>query len=243
MSLEINIEELRKTKNYEEIAEIAEKLMDEVERFQGHTKAELIRLMADKLEEAGYPILEIREKIQERLGLRVTRQYLLMCLDDRFKNPKRVAAGKAIREAEKQTNTGASGSSTVMEEPGFESDNDDNDDNKTEADIPDSEYLARKNWESPDTESVKYSDEYIEKLEQLQQQVKALKGELNYNDMLSTVRILKLNKATLNRLDNASAASKVYTYLLVDIRTNEAREIYSDVEWKKKLKQQQNTES
>ena len=76
ISLEINIEELRKSKNFEEVAEITEQYLDEVEKFENVTKGELIRIMADKLEEAGYPIKEIREKIDERLKGKVTRQYI-----------------------------------------------------------------------------------------------------------------------------------------------------------------------
>lgn len=205
ISLEINIDELRK-RNFEEVAEITEQYLDEVEKFENVTKGELIRIMADKLDEAGYPIKEIREKIDERLKGKVTRQYISQQLDDRFKNPKRVAAGRAIREAEKQlqqTNVGSSGLSTVMAEPEF--------DEETEADVEDSKYLAQKNWESPfgtDDET-----------------------------KLTVIKIEKMDANMLMRLTSATTWSKNNVYLLIHPKTGRVEQIYSDVFYEKRFKQ------
>ena len=207
ISLEINIEELRKSKNFEEVAEITEQYLDEVEKFENVTKGELIRIMADKLEEAGYPIKEIREKIDERLKGKVTRQYISQQLDDRFKNPKMVAAGKAVRAAEKQqqTNVGSSGMSTMMAEPDF--------DEETEADIPDSEYLEKKNWESPF-------------------------GMVDDETKLTVIKIEKMDESMLKRLTSTSTWSETNTYLLIHPKTGRVEQVYSDVYYEKRFKQQ-----
>jgi hypothetical protein len=141
--LEINADELRRFKNFEEVAEITEWCLDQAREFEEVTKGELIRIMAEKLEDAGYPIKEIREKIDERLHGKVSRQHISQSLDDRFKNPRMVAAGKAVRERTNKTrltNTGAMALIQALDEPG---------DGDTESDVSDPEYLDRKNTDSP----------------------------------------------------------------------------------------------
>lgn len=212
ISLEINIEELRKNKNFEEVAELTEQYLDEVQKFEDITQGELIRIMAEKLEEAGYPIREIREKIDERMHGKVTRQYISQQLDDRFKNPKKVAAGKATREAHKQqTNVGAASSSTVlMVEPEL---------GDTESDVGDSDYLDRKN-EGDDGDN----DGEEEKLCANTDKLKPF-----------TVKIPKMDTATLNRLYSASLASRSSIHLVIDPATNTVMEAYSDVYYEKNM--------
>lgn len=223
ISLEINIEELRKNKNFEEVAELTERLLDEVERFENVTSGELIRIMAEKLEEAGYPLKEIREKIDERMHGKVSRQHISQSLDERFKNPKKVAAGRATREAHKQqqpklqqqqqqTNVGAGGMmSTVMVEPEFD-DNDNNDNDDTEADVPDTEYLERKNLEPP--------------------------FGTDDGAKLTVVRIEKMDESMLKRLVDATSWSKTHTYLLIHPKTGKVEQMYSDVFYEKRFMQQ-----
>ena len=222
ISLEINIEELRKNKNFEEVAELTERLLDEVEKFENVTSGELIRIMAEKLEDAGYPLKEIREKIDERMHGKVSRQHISQSLDERFKNPKKVAAGRATREAHKQqqqqqqTNVGAGGMmSTVMVEPEFDNDNNDNDndnDDDTEADVPDTEYMERKNLEPP--------------------------FGTDDGAKLTVVRIEKMDESMIKRLADATSWSKTHTYLLIHPKTGKVEQMYSDVFYEKRFMQQ-----
>lgn len=246
---QINITELR-NKNFEEITQYLITLIDEYRKFEAVTKAEIIKLMAEKLVEAGYPSTEVKDLILERLGDRVTRPYVLRCLPDEYKNPKSIAArkGKPAKQQQAMTNTGGiTGASTVMEEPQQEPQFEDNDHDGADDNIKGKEYQAYKESlqrdELPDikpqlesevtiqtSEGSEYSEGYVK---HLKQQIKALKGELGYQDSLATIKVAKLDKLTENRIYNASKASKVNVVLLIDIRTNQVTQVYTDTEWKK----------
>ena len=118
-----------------------------------------------------------------------------------------VAAGKAVRNAEKQTNVAGTSSGnlvTVMAEPDF--------DDETEADIPDSEYLEKKNWESPF-------------------------GMVDDETKLTVIKIEKMDEAMLKRLTSTSTWSETNTYLLIHPKTGRVEQVYSDVFYEKRFKQ------
>jgi hypothetical protein len=208
INVKINTDELRKNRNFEEVAELTEQLIDEANEFENVTKGELIRIMAEKLEEAGYPLREIREKIDERLHGKISRQHISQSLDDRFKNPRMVAAGKAVREREKArlTNAGTVGQQqsqqvTVMVD-------DDGDD--TESDVSDSDYLERKNIDSPFNG-----------------------GDGDGTGPFTVVRIWKMDDIMLNKLYGATTASAEHTYLLINPQTGRVEQVHSDIEYEK----------
>lgn len=248
MKLEVNLDEIRKL-NYDEVGEITKRLIDEANNFENITKKELIVMMAEKLEKDGFPIYEIKDKILETLTPeRITREWISHNLDERFKRPKKIAAGKATAAArnagkQAQTNTGVSGSTTVFEDPQEEREQD-NDSNEGESDAESEAFPAR--GELPDikpqlesesqdqqvthTPSVNFSDKYVQHLEQ---QIKALNGEVGYQDCIAEVKVNKLDKTTLNRLYRASDSSNSTVTMLVDIRTNTVTSVYPDKEWNK----------
>lgn len=247
MNLEINFDELKK-KNYEEIATLTIKLIDEHIDFETKTKAELIKLMAEKLYEAKYPQYEIRSVIEERLGDRVTRQYLLRCLDERFKKPAKVAAGKQTAEkrasAKKaMTNTGSAGSATVLEEPEQDLDGDSDEYQATKRslqrdELPKTEYNNETEREEEveeieeidELERPKYSERYVS---DLRKQFNAKEEDTPYQDCLGTIRVVKAPKQRSSKLEEAISKAKNFTVLLIDIRTNELVNAYTDSEWKK----------
>jgi len=247
--LKMDIEEIRKSKNAEEVISLLIEGIDGNIEWETKTKAELIRIAAEKYEQAGYPIKEIKELIIERLGNRVKPHYVGQCLDERFKKITKVVAGKKGGEAKanKQqaamTNAGVSGSSTVLEPPQHQSDGDDayheGEDpaaKPVREQLPDIKPQLESEFAELDGGSIppKYSDEYILSLEE---QLKALKGELSYKDCLATLKVVKVDKVTENRIYNASKAAKTHIYLIVDIRSNEIREIFTDTEYQKQIKQ------
>jgi len=256
--LKMDIEEIRKSKNAEEVISLLIEGIDGNIEWETKTKAELIRIAAEKYEQAGYPIKEIKELIIERLGNRVKPHYVGQCLDERFKKITKVVAGKKGGEAKanKQaamTNAGVSGSSTVLEPPQHQSDGDDayheGEDPATKPvreQLPDiqpqleSESVGDFGLVQDDSESKNdvvmggYSDQYVKALEE---QIQALKGELAYKDCLATLKVVKVDKVTENRIYNASKAAKTHIYLIVDIRSNEIREIFTDTEYQKQIKQ------
>ena len=250
--VKIDLEETRNSKNFDEVITILKDGIDNHLEWEGKTKAELIKIAAEKLLDAGYPPLEIKELIVERLEGKIKEHYVSQCLDERFKRATSIASGKKAAEAKKQAmaNTGAS---TVMEPPEHKSDGDNADyegDDITspkKADreqLPDimpqleSEGISNTDYTIQETGAPRAncSQEYMESLEQ---QVKALNGDLPYKDCLATLRLVKIDKVTENRILNASRASKSHVYLYVDIRSNEVREIYTDTEYLKKVKSEQ----
>ena len=256
MSLEINEKKL-KDMNFEEVIELIKENDLRVREYQDVSKAKLILVAAEKLKESGYPILEIKDVILERLGVSVTRPYLLRILPDEYKKATKIAGGKKAAEVVKQkqaiTNAGAS---TVLEPPIVTHESDGEDayhegyDANTKAErhsLPDiqpeleSERMSdedEKGFISLHEEMTKqnYSHEYVQSLEE---QVKALKGELPYKDCLATMKVVKVDKVTENRMLNASKAAKTHVYLVIDIRSNEIREIFTDTEYQKQFKTKQ----
>src|SRR4249920_1518567 len=244
--VKLDLEEIRKKKNFDEVITILEDGIDNHLEWEGKTKAELVKIAAEKLLEAGYPPLEIKELIVERLHGKIKEHYVGQCLDERYKKAASIAAGKKGIEARKQkqamTNTGAS---TVMEPPEHKTDGEDAD---YEGDDIEAVHPVQQREQLPDirpqlesenspVEIQKVPDFYtVEYIEALEEQVKALKGDLPYKDCLATLRLVKLDKVTENRILNASKASKSHVYLYVDIRSNEVREIYTDTEYLKKIK-------
>jgi hypothetical protein len=55
-----------------------------------------------------------------------------------------------------------------------------------------------------------------------------MKGELPYTDCLATLRILKLDKVVLNRFYVADSASIKNVVAILDIRTNQIVQVYTD---------------
>src|SRR4249920_842083 len=238
--VKLDLEEIRKKKNFDEVITILEDGIDNHLEWEGKTKAELVKIAAEKLLEAGYPPLEIKELIVERLHGKIKEHYVGQCLDERYKKAASIAAGKKGIEARKQkqmiSNTDAS---TVMEPPEHKTDGEDadyeGDDIESSTGKPTREQLPdiKPQLESESelttlntAENLGYSQKYISSLEQ---QIKALNGDLPYKDCLATLRLVKLDKVTENRILNASRASKSHVYLYVDIRSNEVREIYTDI--------------
>lgn len=244
--VKIDLEETRNSKNFDEVITILKDGIENHLEWEGRTKAELIKIAAEKLLDAGYPPLEIKELIVERLEGKIKEHYVSQCLDERFKRATSIASGKKAAEAKKQAmaNTGASSSSTVMESPEHKSDGDNADyegDDITAPKKADREQLPdimpQLESESEEAnEKSRYSEEYVSSLED---QIKALNGDIPYKDCLATLRLVKIDKVTENRILNASRASKSHVYLYVDIRSNEVREIYTDTEYLKKVRTEQ----
>ena len=252
--VKLDLEEIRQKRNFDEVITILEEGIDNHLEWEGKTKAELVKIAAEKLLDAGYPPLEIKELIVERLNNKIKEHYVGQCLDERFKKATKVAAGKKVAEAKKQqaqmvTNTG---SSTVLEPPEHESEGDDADYEGDDTAIstgkpqereqlPDirpqleseSEYQDK---EEESSNTKRYSEEYVSSLEE---QVKALNGDLPYKDCLALLRLVKIDKVTENRMLNASRASRSHVYLFIDIRTNEVREIFTDTEYLQRIKSEQ----
>lgn len=264
--IKIDIEEIRNSKNFDEIITILRDGIENHLEWEGKTKAELVKIAAEKLLEAGYPAIEIKDLIVERLEGQIKEHYVRQCLDERFKKASSIAAGKKAAEAKKLqamttttiTNTGSS-SSTVMEEqePSSEHKSDGNDadyegddfsiSKKAEREqLPDikpqleseseGKQKTQQQQQQHEQQQSRYSEEYVSSLEE---QIKALNGDLPYSDCLATLRLVKIDKVTENRILNASRASKSHVYLYVDIRSNEVREIYTDTEYLKKVKTEQ----
>jgi hypothetical protein len=58
-----------------------------------------------------------------------------------------------------------------------------------------------------------------------------MKGELPYADCLATLRILKLDKVVLNRFYVAEFASIKNVVAILDIRTNQIVQVYTDKDY------------
>ena len=255
--IKLDLEDIRNNKNFDEVITILEEGIDNHLEWEGKTRAELVKIAAEKLLEAGYPPLEIKELIVERLNGKIREHYVRQCLDERFKKATLVASAKKSAEARKQQQqqqqqmVGATGSTTytAMEPPEHESDGDDPEYEGDDTAIPSTDRQPREQLpdirpqleseseqEEEPNNTKRYSEEYVSSLEE---QVKALNGDLPYKDCLALLRLVKIDKVTENRILNASRASKTHVYLYIDIRSNEVREIYTDTEYLKKIKLEQ----
>ncbi len=253
LSLEVNLEEL-KNKNFDEILELANAMCDEIIKFETVTKAEIIKLMAEKLIEAGYPAIDCAGLILERMKHRVTRQYVSSCLDERFKRSTKIAAGKATRAkeaakvlAQSAGGGGSSGQALVdpEQEQGGDSEDNDGDDGdlKGRAELREQLKDIHPQLESDPEINVPIAL-YIKELEAkvkdleaknnfLTQLIRKRNEELPYHDNLLYYRVNKLDKPRVHELVDASASSKTNIVMITDIRNSNVVKIYTDKEWKK----------
>lgn len=210
----------------------ANELEDKDLIYRTKTRIYIIQALAETLEKQEYPILEIKEKIIEGFEGRVSGHYIIKCLPERFKRPQNVTSGKKSAEArKKQKQAINSATGQLLEEPELQfKEDDDEEDDESE------DYTGGSNKHEPLPDiqpSIAYSEDYVQTLEQ---QVKAMKGSLPYKDVQATQRIAKLSKQTLIKLEEASKKATKEIYTIIDTRTLEIIEVYSDKEYKKLVK-------
>jgi hypothetical protein len=70
-----------------------------------------------------------------------------------------------------------------------------------------------------------------------------MKGELPYTDCLATLRILKLDKVVLNRFYVADSASIKNVVAILDIRTNQIVQVYTDEDYDAKQEREREGEN
>lgn len=199
--------------------------------YRTKTRIYIIQSLAEALEKQEYPILEIKEKIIEGFEGRVSSHYIIKCLPERFKRPQNVTSGKKSAEARKKQKQANINSATgqLLEEPELQFKEDDEEEENDESE----DYTGGSNKHEPLPDiqpSIAYSEDYVQTLEQ---QVKAMKGSLPYKDVQATQRIAKLSKQTLIKLEEASKKATKEVYTIIDTRTLEIIEVYSDKDYKK----------
>lgn len=207
--------DLVKKLDYVSAVQYFNKLQDSVIIFETYTKAKIIQIIAEKLESTGYPLMEIKSKITEDFQNRISERHIARCLPDRFKNINRVIAHR------KHEQDIALEDKTVP---------------KVENSLVEPTTIAGETPEltvSAQIPQQEISPEYVKSLEK---QVKALKSEIPYTDMLATMRIVKLDKVRVSQLQDASKSASKHVILMIDTRTNEVSQIYSDRESKKRSK-------
>jgi hypothetical protein len=215
--------------------------LDEHNKFEVIIKSKLILMMAEKLEKSKYPQLDIIDRLIEEFAGRISEQHIRRSLPDRFKKLVRVTAQKKANETKIKNKAASNGSSsiTVLEDPvqQFKSD----DSFEREKLNPDftpniaSDFVISSEITSSSNDYV--SPDYIKSLEKL---IKALNGQIPYTDCLATHKIMKMDKIKAIQLDEAMKASLKEVFVIVDIRTNQITTIYTDKEFNKRIKNDDN---
>lgn len=232
--------------------------------FSTKTKAVLVKGLAEKLEYQKYPLHEIKKKISDDLkdAVSITDSYLGRCLDDKYKHPARVAAGKKNIEKAAHVKKSKQGKlqnkDNVHKAEMFETDEDE------DREYEDSTNLQQVHGSSSSTSSSGigaiapelekpeapqgYTTEYIQNLEkendllqqrnqELEEQAKALNGQIPYLQMKQANRVNKLDKQMLIKLEEVTKKARKEVYLITDIRTRQVIQIFSDKDFNKQNQQ------
>jgi hypothetical protein len=184
-----------KPMNYPQLRELYLKLERLHNEFSIYTKKWLIIQMEEALESSGYPHKEIVEKVIKDLtaGGLTTEDYIRKVTPEKFKNPKKVSAGKQIMKEKTERQK----LPDIM--PELE---------QIEEEEEKGESIADGTYTEPVV--MQYSENYVKGL---QQKIENLENSLKN---MKSVTVFKLDKTRANQLISATKNCKERVYLFLD---------------------------